>query len=804
MLDVRQALRGMRRRRGLTLAAALTLGLGIGAAATMYGVVDEVLLRPLPVRDESRVVVAWGSFQASSFGHVPLSYRHLATIRERSRVFEQLAAVDYNGAWPMFGRAGREAIPLRLGVVTGDLFETLGVSTILGRALGGEDDRVGAAPVAVISEGLWQRRFGSSPAVLGKALPIWTTTYTIVGVMPGDFGLPAGAEAWVTLGAIRPAALTDPEYGTLDLLGRLRPGYTPSDAKAELDRLLIETSPGKWASDSRLGAVVHSLRDVLVGQVKPALVVLWSAAVLVFLVAVLNLGSLLAVQSEERQPEFVLRRALGATRLALMRQLALETGMLVACGGLIGIGLAWVALHVIPAVAPADLPGIGRIALRPAVIAASLALGVVATGIASILPALSMTDSHLNRPRGAAGSLLERPSRLRARTVAVATQVSFAILTVTAALLLVRTLASLQRLEPGFDAASLAVVPVAFLSPRIETDEQALGVMEGIVGRVKELPGVESVAAVQSAPFAGTAGYDIAFVAEGQTESEAASNPYLNYEVVTPDYFATLRTPILRGRSLSDADRKGTLPVAVVSQGLADRMWPGQDPVGKRIRWPDSASADRWLTVVGIASDTRYREFREPRPNIYVPVGQQGGVPQVLVVRSRVALASLLPALRREVRAVDADLDVVDASSMAALLARPLAQPRFNAGVLLAFAIVSVLLAAIGLYGLVSFAVTQRAREIGIRLAVGAQRAQIVTLFLRRGLAPLLAGCVIGVIAVLAGGRVLSSVLYGVTARDPVAIVGAVAGFALVATAAILIPLRRAAETDPSSALRLE
>ncbi|MBA2457824.1 MAG: ABC transporter permease, partial [Gemmatimonadales bacterium] len=609
-LDLRHALRGMRRRPGVTLATVLTLGLGIGTAATMYGVVDEVLLRPLPVRQEHRVVVAWGAFQASGFGHVPLSYPTLTAVRDRSRVFEQLAAVDYNGAWSVVGRTGGEPVPLRIGVVAGDLFPVLGVSSTLGRVLAAEDDRVGAAPVAVISEGLWRRRFGGDPAVVGTVLPIWTTGYTIVGVIPGDFALPAGAEAWVALAAIRPDAIAEAGYGTLDIVGRLRPGATPADARAELDRLLLETSGGTWDADSRLVSVVQPLREVLLGQVKPALLVLWAAAILVFLVAALNLGGLLAVRSVERREEFALRRALGATRTDLIRQLAVESGMLAALGSLLGAGVAWAALRLVPAIAPGDLPRLGEIGLRPGVVLVGLALGLIGTIIASGVPALAIGGS---RP----GS--SRATRVPAGGIAVVAQVSLAIVTVATALLLVRTLARLQRLEPGFDAANLALVQVATLSPTIETSEQVIVQTVSYLDRVLALPGVSNATAVLNPPFAGTAGFDIGFVAEGQTLSEAAGNPYLNYEPVTPGYFATFRTSIVRGRPLSAADRAGTLPVAVLSRDLAEKLWPGQDPIGKRIRWADSASAEAWRTVVGVAGDTRYRELRQLRPSVYVP-----------------------------------------------------------------------------------------------------------------------------------------------------------------------------------------
>ncbi len=803
-LDVHQALRGMRRRPVVTLATVLTLGLGIGTAATMFGVVHDVLLRPLPVRDQDRIVVAWGAFQSSSFGHVPLYYSAFTTIRRHSQVFEQLAALDYNGSWAVYGRAGGEVLPLRIGVVAGDLFNTLGVSPVRGRVLTGEDDRVGAAPVAVISQGLWRRRFGADPAIIGKPLPIWTSSYTIVGVLPDDFELPAGAEAWVTMAAIRPGVVED-EYGALDLVGRLRPGYTAADANAELERLLLETNDNQWATDARLVPVVQSFRDVIVGQVRPALLVLWSAAILVFLVAVLNLGNLLIVRDLERQQEFALRRALGATRRALIRQVTVESGIIVVLGALVGVGLAWAALQLIPAVAPEDLPRIGNLGFRPGVVAVSLGLAALGMVVVSALPVLSIKESHLRSPRGVTGSFVERPSRVPTRTAAVAAQVALAIITAATALLLLRTLSRLQRLEPGFDTVGLTVLQVAFLSPDIKSDSQVTRHLESVLDRVQAVAGVDRVAAVLKEPLSGTGGYDFGFQAEGQTESQAAANPYLNYEAVTADYFSTLRITILRGRALSGADRAGTLPVVVISRSLAERMWPGQDPVGKRIRWlADTSATGVWRTVVGVANDTRYRELLQIRPSVYVPAGQQAWLLTYLLVRSDLPLGSLVPSLRRTVHEVDAGLDLTEVSSMSALLGRPLAQPRFNAGVLLGFAMVAVLLAAIGLYGLISFTVTQRAREVGIRLAVGAQPRQIVTLFLKRGLVPLIAGCAVGVMVVLVGGKVLTSVLYGISPSDPVSIVGAVVGFGLIAVMAILLPVRRAADSDPSVALRLE
>jgi putative ABC transport system permease protein len=533
--------------------------------------------------------------------------------------------------------------------------------------------------------------------------------------------------------------------------------------------------------------------------------VLLSAALLFFLVAVLNLGGLLVVRTLERQHEFALRRALGASRLALIRQVTVEGGIVVALGGVIGIGLAWAALHLFPRITPADLPRIDHLELRPGVVLLSVALAALGVVLAGALPAVSITDTHLGYPRGGVARVSERVSRAPARTVAVAIQVALAIVTVSTALLLARTLSQLQRLEPGFEPSNLSIVQAAFLSPTFETSEQTIAVMDRLLARARSIPGVQAATTVLQPPLSGTGGYDFGFVAEGQTETEAAANPYLNYEAVTPDYFATMRTPILLGRGFTGADRAGAAPVVVVSSGLAERMWPGQNPLGKRIRWAaDTTSRGDWRTVIGMVTDSRYRDLLQLRPNVYVPLAQQEWLATYLIVRSGLPLDALFRSLRHEAKEVDPGLGLVNAQPLTALLARPLAQPRFNAAVLLGFGLLAVLLAAIGLYGLVSFLVTQRAREIGIRLAVGAQPREIVTMFLRRGLAPLAAGSAAGVTAVLAGGRLLSSVLFGVTARDPAAIVGAVLGFALVALMAALIPARRAAGTDPAAALRLE
>jgi putative ABC transport system permease protein len=803
-LDIRHAIRSLRRHWQLTLAAALTLGLGIGAALTMAGIVKHVLLRPLPVVDQDRVLVSWGIFRSSGFGHVPVTHATMTAVAERTRVFERLAGVDYNGVWADVGRVCDRAVPYRIGVVTGELFPTLGVAPLLGRTLAPADDRLGAAPVAVISEGVWQRRYGRDPGVLAQRLEITNGTFTIVGVLPGGFDLPQGSDAWVTFAAINPDLLQEEAPGTLDLVGRLRPGRSAEEGRRELDRLVSEVNRNQWSTDAGMTMTVRPLDEVIVGQVRPALLVLGAAGLLVLLVAVLNLGNLLVVRGLERQREFAIRRAIGATRASLVRHVVLETIMMVILGGAIGMAMALMAWRVLPAVAPADLPRIQGISLNLTILLMALGFGFFAVAIVSALPALSLHEADLQLPRAASKPTFGIRARTFVWSGAIAMQVALAVITLVASLLLVRTLAYLERLEPGFELDDLGLAQIALLSSDSATVGRGKQLVRQLVERVGAIPGVRAVTTVLTRPLSGTAGWDFGFIVEGQTNTQAAANPYLNYEAVRPNYFETLHLPILRGRGFQNADREGAPLVVIVSQAMARRAWPGQDPIGKRLRWAGDQDIGRWRTVVGVVADSRYRDFLNPRPTVYVPTGQQPFGSGYLLIRTAGAFDGMIPALRHAAREVHPDLDLVNPSPMHVVLDQPLARPRFNAAVLLFFSAVAVTLTAVGLYGLTAFVVAQRRREVGIRLALGAQSRQIVALFLRRGMLPVLLGAVAGVCLALVGGRVMSTLVFGVPTADVAAIGGAVVIFTLVAVAAILVPTRGAARTDPMVVLRTE
>jgi putative ABC transport system permease protein len=560
----------------------------------------------------------------------------------------------------------------------------------------------------------------------------------------------------------------------------------------------------QWATDARLAMTVRPLTDVVVGQVRPAIWVLGATALLVFLVAVLNLGNLLVVRGLERRREFAIRRAIGASRASLVWQVVVETALMVALGGAVGTGLAIVAWRVLPAVAPADLPRIEGLSANLSVLLFTLGLGFLATIVVSALPALSLSEADLRLPRGAGADPTASGSRAFAWVGAIALQVALAVVTLVASLLLVRTLYHLEHLEPGFQAEDLDLAQIALLSTDPKLVERGEQLVAQLVERVEAVPGVRSVTTTLTRPLSGTGGWDYGFIVEGQTDAQAAANPYLNYEAVMPNYFETLRLPILRGRGFEDGDRAGSPLVVIVSQSMARRIWPGQDPLDKRIRWAGDEDAGQWRTVVGVVADTRYRDFLDPRASVYVPAKQQLWEPGYLLVRTGQPLGDVVPALREAAREVHPDLALVNVSPMEMVFDGPLARPRFNAGVLLFFSAVAVILTAFGLYGLTAFVVVQRRREVGIRRALGAESRQIVGLFLRRGMLPVLLGAVAGVCVALVGGRIMSSLVFGIAPTDPVAVLGAVVSFTLIALAAILVATRGAARTDPMAVLRAE
>jgi putative ABC transport system permease protein len=800
--DVRYAVRTLRKSPGFTIIAVLTLAVGIASTTAMFAVVNSVLLRKLPVRAQDRVMVMWTEDRTSHFAHWPFTYGAFTALRDQRGAFESLAGIDYNGAWSMPAELGDATTTLRGGVIAGDFFGVLGVHPLLGRVLSAEDDVVGGPRVLVISYALWRRAFGADPHVLGKSLRVIGVSYSIVGVLPQGFEYPRGADLWTTLALMVPEWERNPTQPTLDLVGRLRAGATPADALGEANRTLqhVVRDGGDWR------AVQRSFTDVIVGDVRREIIVLFTAALLVLLLASVNVGGLLLVRGGARMREFAIRSALGAGQARVVRQLLTESLVLAAIGGTAGALLAAWAVQVFPGVAPPELPRADELRIDATVLAFAFAASLVAAVVCGLAPARGVWRADLSQVLRAGTQPLAASSW---RRVAVVGQIALALLVVAGAGLLTRSLLLLSRVDMGFATDRLLFVRPTIPPTKYVSPQQVRDIVDRLVPSVRTLPGVVRVTAVSHLPLSLTGGIDMPFSAEGQERRAADANPILSYIPTQPEYFRTVGLAIRRGRGFSQQDRAGSPLVVVVSEAVARHTWPAQDPIGKRIRLGPADSPDPWRTVVGVAADTRYAGLLNVRASVYVPDLQPPSadgvwVPTILAIRSRSTEQDLLPSIRTAIKEVDPDVTVMSAATMNELLGRELARPRFNTGLLDVLAALALVLAVTGLYGVMGTHVAQRTREMGIRMALGADGARVARQVMWQGMQLAFAGVAAGLVAALVGTRLLASLLFGVTPADPLTLVSATVLLLLAALGASYLPVRRATRVDPMVALRYE
>jgi putative ABC transport system permease protein len=814
--DVRFAVRALWRSPGFTLVAVLTLALGIGAATSMFSVIRGVLLRPLPVEEQDRLAVIWmENPERGGMTEFPLGYRDLRAYRERTHAFGALAGIDYNTPAPSLLLDGGEPVTLAGTWVTGDFFPVLGVVPALGRALLPADDLPGAEPVMVISHGLWQRHFGGDPEVLGRRLRwqyrLHDRSYAIVGVLPEEFAYPQGAEFWTPVLPFFPAMLQEggrPDAVTqLYPVGRLRPGVTVEQAAADFQAFLRDTDPERHPLMQGMGAAARSLPDLLVGDVRQPLVILSVAVLLVLLIACINVANLLFIRGAARFQELAIRSALGAGRGRIVRQLLTESALLAVVGGALGALLASWAVPPLVALAPPELPRLDAIRVDRAALAFAAAATALATLAAGLAPALwSATSRPAASLRGGTRVGGGSAGLRRVRQGLVVGQVALALLVLVGAGLLLRSLHRLQTVEMGFARERLVIAQMSLPPDRVAGREQHLDLVEEALERVRAVPGVAAATLVTTRPFSGTGGWDVPFyTGEGQGPEQGAGNPMLNLELAGPDFFSTLGVPLLRGRGFTEQDRGDAPLVAVINESTARATWPGEDPIGKRIKFGPLDGPAPWQTVVGVVADARYRDLVTPRASLYLPVRQFGGpVPMGIALRTSTDGTALVPAVREALREVDPALVLGNARTLDQLLAAPLARPRFSATLLGLFAGIALVLAAVGIYGVMATFVRQRTRDIGVRMALGARAGDVVRLVLRQGLGMAGAGAAIGLLAALLGTRALASILFEVRPTDPATLLG-VAGLLLaVALLASYLPARRAARVDPIVALRAE
>jgi predicted permease len=807
--DLRQAGRGLWRARAFSAAAVLTLALGIAGATVMFTLVQGVLLRPLPVREPERLLVAWKESPAGSLEHWPFASSEVDAIGRESGLFERVGSASYYPASP--GVVFENGAPryLSSAAVSGDFFEVLGVAPQLGRALRPADDVAGAENVLVLTHALWQGRYGGATDVIGRRLTIQGQPFTVVGVMPPDVAYPRGVEAWTTLHA---AASTMPNsefreglLRDVDLLARLRPGVTLAQARSELAEWIKRLEAGHSADAPRgQRPVVRSFADAVAGDVRPALLVLLAAVGLVLLIASANVANLLLLRGEARRPELSLRAALGADRGRLARQLIAESLLLALAAGSIGLGAARTLLPLAVSLAPGGLPRLDAIRVDPVVGLFAFAVGLAAAALAGSVPAFFATRLDLARVLRGARELSGGAGARAGRRLLVVAQVALAVTMVAAAGLLARSLLWLQTVDRGLAADRLVFVELAAVGGETSAGARPLpGFLDEVVARLEATPGIEGATPVNTPPYAGTGGWDLpVFSAEGQGLESVEKNPALNLEAVHPSYFSTFQIPLVRGRAFTHDDRDGTPEVAIVSEDLAARTWPGRDAIGKRLKFGRPDSKEAWRTVVGVARPTRYRELAEPRPTLYLPAPQFIVAATTLVLRTTLPPGRAADLARAAVSTVDPDRRVTRVASFAELAEAPLARPRFNALLIGVFGLAALLLAAVGIYAVMAAYVRQRYPEIGVRVALGARAWDVRRLVLTEGLRLAATGAAAGLLGALAATRVLRGLLFGVQPLDPISLFGAALLLVAAAALACWIPMRRAARLDPLVVLR--
>jgi putative ABC transport system permease protein len=806
--DLRLALRGLSRAPGFAVAAVLTLAVGMTGLISMFALVEGVLLRPLPVRDQARLFVGWRALPEAGARHWPFKTTDLALLRNESRLLEGVAGVGYNDPGQIVVSERGAAAYVRSARVTGEFFDVLGVQPLLGRRLTPGDDVSGAENVLVLAHGLWQRRYGGSRDVLGRRVLINEQPFTVVGVMPPDVDHPHQVEAWMTVAAMQ-TTTENPTWknamtSELNLLARLRPGVTAAQAAAELRALKPQLDALRDPGDFRgTIPILQSFEEFAVGDVRLALLTLFGAVGLVLLIASANVANLLLVRGESRKSEFAVRAALGAGRTRMVRQLLTESSVLVLAAGGVAVASTTLALPLLLRVAPDGLPRLEAIHVDTGVVLFSVLLGLLVASLAGLTPAfasarLDLTSSLRDTTRGSTGS-----GTRRGRRVLIVAQVALAVTVVAAAGLLTRSLLRLQ--DVGVRLASDRLVYVPLVLPGTFTDpDRQRRFMTDLAGQLETIPAIEAATPINVLPFTGV-GWDVpTFTAEGQAAEEARTNPTLNLEEIHPNYFDTFEVALVRGRAFTEFDREGTTLVAIVSDDAARRTWPGEDPIGKRLKMGPPDSPDPWRTVVGVTAPTRYRELREPRATLYIPAAQMLGAARDMVLRTSAPLSLVTQLVASRVRALDPDVHVMPPMPFSDLLDEPLARPRFNSALIAMFGAAGLGLAALGLYAAMAASVRQRRREIGVRIAVGATAHDVRRLVLGEGARLVGLGAMVGLTLALVTTRALRGLLYEVQPLDPIALATAIGLLMAVAGIALYIPTRQAGRVDPVTMLRTE
>jgi predicted permease len=809
MPDVRQALKRLRREPGFAAVAVLTLGLGIGANTALFSLVKTVLLEPLPYGDPERLVMIWDTTDPGETTW--LSVQEIVNYRAGSPSLADVAGyMELNASLT----GGQEPERVRAAATTANLFEVLDVAPARGRTFTAAEGAPGGDDVVVLGDGLWQRRFGGSPDVIGQSILLNGRSHTVIGVMPPAFRLPRDysaelpTEAWVPL-VIDPANLGEWGSRSYTGLGRLKPGAAADTATGEFKILRRRWIDAGYIADQGERSMVRSAVPVarfVSGNIRGPLLMLLGAVAFVLVIACANIVNLLLAKADVRRREIAVRAALGATRRHLVMQSLIESLALALAGGVVGIAVAWLGIDLLTALRPSNLPRLADVGIDFGVLAFTAGLSLLTGFLFGLAPALQISrpdlvESLKDGDRGGTASV----RRVRLRQALVVGQLAVSVVLVVGAGLLLRSLIALTRVDLGLNPRNVLTAEVQIPATTYPQPANVVRFYQQLTSRLGELPGVEAAGAVRILPLTRTIG-DWSIMLEGRPYSRE-ENPNGDFQFVTPGYFQVMQLTLLRGRLLTEVDREDAPLSVVINQTMADRYWSGEEPIGKRFKMGTGDTP--WLTIVGLVGAVRHNAVVEgPRAEMYLPHAQLprsiGGATRSLTVVMRTTANPLasVSALRETVRSLDRNLPLSNIRTMDQVTRSALAQPRFTAILLALFAGLALALAAIGIYGTVSLLVTERAYEIGIRMALGARRGSILGLVLRHGMALAASGVALGIAGALALSRLLETMVYGVGTLDPIAFFAAPAILGAAALVACMNPARRAAGLDPIVTLR--
>ena len=797
--DLRYAARTQVKNPAFTIVAVIALALGIGANTAIFSVVNTVLLRPLPYKDPDRLVLVWEDNTKQGYPRDTPTAANFIDWRDQNQVFEGMAAFTPDN-FNLTGIGDPERLQGRR--ISASVFQLLGVDPQIGRVFTSAEDQPGSERVVLLSYGLWQRRFGGDSSIVGKALSLNGRSYTVVGVMPAGFQFPSSADqVWVPI-AFTPEEAADRTTHYLKVLARLKPGVMLSQAQTDMSTIATRLQQQYPQSNTDVGAVVTPLQEYFVGDIKPALLILLGAVALVLLIACANVANLLLARAAVRQKEIAVRVALGARRWRLIRQFLTESVMLSTMGGVVGLVIAYGGLILLRSFIPENISQARQISIDFKVLGftlfVSVATGVI-FGLAPAIQAVRFNQSETLKEGGRDAATGGSGKRLRSLLVTVEVAISLVLLI--GAGLLINSFLRLRNVDPGFRVDHLLTMKIVLPMPKYEDAERRSAFYQELVQRVEALAGVRSAAVTYSE------GSSIVIRIEGRPEpAPGEQQPIVVTTIISPEYFDTMGIPLLKGRQITEQDTRTGPNVVVISETMARRYWPNEDAVGKRIALGPIKTPRDWFQVVGVVKDIRqYGLTIDPEPRMYFSHKQTDFFPpQDLLVRTDVDPASVASTVRNAVWAIDKDQPVSNIETMEEVLTDSIARQRFSMLLLAIFAAVALVLAAVGIYGVMSYSVAQRTHEIGIRMALGAQTGAVLKLAVGYGMKLVLTGIVVGLVAAFALTRVMSTLLFGITATDPTTFTLISLLLVLVAALASYIPARRATKVDPIIALRCE